>query len=1093
MDNKVIIWDMTSFMQMKLLVGHKASVNAIAMHPSENKFATASDDGTIKIWNFPEGNLLQEYKFTKPVKAIDYSPDGKNIVCATDSITFINLQNNQRTRINIKARKTFSTVKYSPNSAFVSFGGKNEYFVHVFELTYQNFVSKFRAQANSVTFSSNNLFVFSAGDNGVIKRRSVNKSTDKKFTIWANNSWDTFFDIEQTEDYFIGANRNNLIYIFENKTGKRINLLNGHTKQVNTISASSDGKYLASAGKDRKIIIWNLEKFTITKKIQGGANSITSMAFSNNGNFMFLTYNDGSNRIWNLANKGQMLTNIAPEPNFIQKNFLLEYSSITSFQTINPSKIIVVNSMNKIDRKTETINNSVQKPFIWNIQDMGKQTFIKNSKKDIYKKYFIADTNSIVEVVFNATHLQTKSLWGNDQILDRQTVFSAEVTIYAFSKKIKKKRIKTKKLHKKGSFTIDGDIYFVEISPNGNFLIDYKDTDNGLVCDLWNLQTTQKISTVLLNNRYNDGGFSPSGKYFYMISTADSLIKIYETATQHLIDVTRGLPPFSFNPNEEFCTYTDKHQNLYLRNFKTKTTIFKVKTGHQTQISDIKFNTNHNYIATSGYDGLVKFWDIETGENIVSLAAFDKTDFIYVDPNNYYYSTKGAIKYISFVLKNQLYTFDQFDIKFNRPDTVLARLDYTDSTEIQIYKKAYHKRLKKMGFSNFIFDENYNIPEVEITNSANIPISTDEKSLQVNISASDSIYALVNINIWVNSVPIFGAKGKDIRDLDQKTFDASYDIILSNGKNKVDITTTNSQGAESLKKSFSIICENDSPSDLYIISIGVSEYKDSTYNLDYAAKDATDIITFLSSKNKQFDNIHTYKLVNEQATKTNILNMKTVLQNTTVDDQVIMFFAGHGTLDQQYNYYLTTHEFDIFDFYNTVLKYEDFINIVDSIPARKKIVFIDACHSGEVDTDNDNSNTGSNNNQNTTPNSTLTNGRSLWSQQFGDFPKFGKTQNSFELMKVLFADLRRGSGTTIISSAGGKEYAYESKKIQNGVFTYSLIYGLKSKKADLNNDGFIMLSEIQDYVMQSVSELTKGMQNPTNRRENLDYDFVIWK
>ncbi|MBN2663995.1 MAG: hypothetical protein JXR68_10130 [Bacteroidales bacterium] len=43
------------------------------------------------------------------------------------------------------------------------------------------------------------------------------------------------------------------------------------------------------------------------------------------------------------------------------------------------------------------------------------------------------------------------------------------------------------------------------------------------------------------------------------------------------------------------------------------------------------------------------------------------------------------------------------------------------------------------------------------------------------------------------------------------------------------------------------------------------------------------------------------------------------------------------------------------------------------------------------------------------------------------------------------------------------------------------------------NDGVIMLSEIQNYVMQSISELTKGMQNPTNRRENLDYDFVIWK
>ena len=107
-------------------------------------------------------------------------------------------------------------------------------------------------------------------------------------------------------------------------------------------------------------------------------------------------------------------------------------------------------------------------------------------------------------------------------------------------------------------------------------------------------------------------------------------------------------------------------------------------------------------------------------------------------------------------------------------------------------------------------------------------------------------------------------------------------------------------------------------------------------------------------------------------------------------------------------------------------------------------------------------------------------------------PEFG-SQSSFELMKTIFADLRRGTGTTIISSAGGKEFAFESSKIQNGVFTYVLLTGIKSKKADLNKDGKIMLSELQKYVMETVSRLTKGRQNPTNRRENLDYDFQVWK
>lgn len=45
-------------------------------------------------------------------------------------------------------------------------------------------------------------------------------------------------------------------------------------------------------------------------------------------------------------------------------------------------------------------------------------------------------------------------------------------------------------------------------------------------------------------------------------------------------------------------------------------------------------------------------------------------------------------------------------------------------------------------------------------------------------------------------------------------------------------------------------------------------------------------------------------------------------------------------------------------------------------------------------------------------------------------------KNSFELMQELFADLRRGTGAIVISSASVKEFAFESDAWHNGVFTY---------------------------------------------------------
>ncbi len=1085
-DNKVIIWDMSSLKQMRLLVGHKSAVNAIAVSPTENIFATCDNDGMIFFRNYPEGKILKTIDLHKPIKDISFSNDGKTLACASDSIYMIDLQANSIDVLPYKARKIFTSITFSHNGDYLAFGGRREPFVYIYEITYNNEVNKFRAQANSLIFSEDDKFIYSAGNNGALKRRLVIGS-GKKISILANNNWDSYTDVCLTENYFIASNRDNLIYVYDKQTAKRKAILKGHFKEPRCVAVTSDGKYLATAGRDRQIILWNLDKFSITKVLKGGSNSITSLAFSKDGNYMFLTYGDGASRVWNLANKGQILTNEPPKDNFINRANR-EFTSIKSFFNVNPSKDFIVNSIDKISRITDETEQRKQQLLVWNIDNYGEKHRLKNKKSDVYRQFFVYDTVGFVDVNFNATHLQEYSLWNHERIIERQIVYSADISVWVFNKPIKKKNFKTKDMYQRLNFTIDGDVYFVNVSPQGDFLLALKQTDlNGLVCDLWDLETGSKIAMILLRSYYDNAGFSPSGNYFYLSSSKNRTVKIFDVSTQKMVDSINGaIAPFVIADNDEFCAYVDTIKNLYVRNFKAKSPVFKIKTLHQTEISDIKFNLPHKYIATAGYDGLIKFWDLSDGHNLVSLAAFNADDFIYVSPDDYYYSTKGAMEYISFVQKNTLYTFEQFDIKYNRPDTVLARLDYTSKEEIALYKKAYKKRVSKMGFNlSYLSKKDYNIPVVGIENIDDLPISTENNTISIDVSARDSLYELNRINIWINSVPIFGVNGFDVSSLHTKNIEKTFDVSLGSGNNKIDISVVNSKGIESLKKSFNIICEAKTTPDLYLITIGISDYKDDALDLSYAAKDATDI-TNLFKKSKIFDNVIVYQYLNENATRENILGIHEKLKNTKVDDEVIVFFAGHGLLDDDYSYYLPMYDFDYLKFFKTTIEYEEFINIVDNIPARKKIVFIDACHSGEVDADSDEP--AGVVNVNETDRDIAD--RSLWAMA-GD-PEFG-SQSSFELMKTIFADLRRGTGTTIISSAGGKEFAFESSKIQNGVFTYVLLTGIKSKKADLNKDGKIMLSELQKYVMETVSRLTKGRQNPTNRRENLDYDFQVWK
>ncbi|MEL7148859.1 MAG: caspase family protein, partial [Bacteroidota bacterium] len=153
--------------------------------------------------------------------------------------------------------------------------------------------------------------------------------------------------------------------------------------------------------------------------------------------------------------------------------------------------------------------------------------------------------------------------------------------------------------------------------------------------------------------------------------------------------------------------------------------------------------------------------------------------------------------------------------------------------------------------------------------------------------------------------------------------------------------------------------------------------------------------------------------------------------------------------------------------------------------ARRRLVMIDACHSGEVDKEevevtSDVADTGQ--------------GTSL---VFRGFQRVSNKKlgigNTFQLMKSTFSDLRDNTGTIVISSAGGAEFALESDRWSNGVFTYYLKEGLLSNAADLDEDGAIYAGELQQYVAGKVSEATGGRQQPTMRVSNLKNDILLWR
>ena len=258
------------------------------------------------------------------------------------------------------------------------------------------------------------------------------------------------------------------------------------------------------------------------------------------------------------------------------------------------------------------------------------------------------------------------------------------------------------------------------------------------------------------------------------------------------------------------------------------------------------------------------------------------------------------------------------------------------------------------------------------------------------------------------------------------------------------------------------------------VGIGIDRFKESRYNLKYSSKDIRDLAIKLKQQYK--DNIIIDTLFNENVTAEKVKALKQKLQQTSVNDKVIISYSGHGLLSKDYDYYLSTYSVNFNKPEENGLPYDELENLLDSIPARKKLMLIDACHSGEVDKEEG------------IAMNKLADSLGLTKGIIIDQPQQQQhvgLKNSFELMQSLFVNVGKCTGATIISAAAGNQFALERGDLKNGVFTYSLLEAM-------NKYPTIKISELKKIVGERVEQLTNGMQKPTSRNENIAVDWSLW-
>ncbi|CAG8616957.1 706_t:CDS:2, partial [Ambispora leptoticha] len=159
-----------------------------------------------------------------------------------------------------------------------------------------------------------------------------------------------------SSQFFHTGSKDGTIKKWDIKTGKKLHVFpggrkefkeyDGHNDVVLALAVSSDGKYLASGGADKKINIWSVQDNTLVTCFKQHKESITGLAFRKGSNQLYSASNDRSIKLWNVDEKGYIETLFGHQ------------DQITAIDTLSRERCVTVGGRDRTCRLWKIVEES---------------------------------------------------------------------------------------------------------------------------------------------------------------------------------------------------------------------------------------------------------------------------------------------------------------------------------------------------------------------------------------------------------------------------------------------------------------------------------------------------------------------------------------------------------------------------------------------------------------------------------------------------------------------------------------------------------------------------------------------------------------
>ncbi|TNE68977.1 MAG: hypothetical protein EP344_00915, partial [Bacteroidetes bacterium] len=350
--------------------------------------------------------------------------------------------------------------------------------------------------------------------------------------------------------------------IWSAQTGKKLQELSGHKKEVWSAIFSPDSRYVLTASLDKTACLWSKENGQRLHNFSGHRKGVWSATFSPDGKNIVTSSSDNAAYIWDVQT-GLKMRELSGHKGEI---FSAKYSP-------DGSKIV-----------TASFDGTAK---VWNVQTGKEIHELKGHRLRVWSAEFSPDSRNIVTAGNDKKAIIWKASSGqNLQVL---TGHSDGVRVATYS-------------------------------PDGKHIVTTGNFSNW--ARIWDTQTGNQVSALKgYTESIVDAVISPDNKQ-YIMAGGDGNIKVWDIQKGMIQDMSARhrmwLYSVALSPNGKYYASSSGDSTAILWD-RSSNRQFRILKGHTNEVSSVDFSPNSKQVVTASADETARVWDIETGNQKLEL------------------------------------------------------------------------------------------------------------------------------------------------------------------------------------------------------------------------------------------------------------------------------------------------------------------------------------------------------------------------------------------------------------------------------------------------------------------------------------------